>query len=82
MIAAVAGGAAVVGLGVIGAISDSAGAGSPALASGSYDERRPDQHGDDASDRAGGVDGRACDEGLHAAVRVRRHALIAGRGTG
>ncbi|MBN3509746.1 hypothetical protein JYB55_12950 [Mycolicibacterium septicum] len=36
VIAAVAGGAAVVGLGVIGAISDSAGAGSPALASGSH----------------------------------------------
>ena len=37
VIAAVAGGAAVVGLGVIGAISDgSTGAGSPALASGSH----------------------------------------------
>ncbi|QRY51065.1 hypothetical protein [Mycolicibacterium septicum] len=36
VIAAVAGGAAVVGLGVIGAISDGTGAGSPALASGSH----------------------------------------------
>ncbi|WP_135457098.1 hypothetical protein [Mycobacterium sp. DL99] len=37
VIAAVTGGAAVVGLGVIGAISDSVGApGSPALASGSH----------------------------------------------
>lgn len=36
LIAAVAGGAAVVGLGVVGAISDGVGAASPALASGSH----------------------------------------------
>ncbi|MFV8050339.1 hypothetical protein [Mycobacterium sp. 48b] len=36
VVAAVAGGAAVVGLGVIGAVSDGAGEVSPALASGSH----------------------------------------------
>lgn len=36
VIAAVAGGAAVVGLGVVGAVSDGAGPGAPALAAGSH----------------------------------------------
>lgn len=36
VIAAAAGGAAVLGLGIVGTISDGVGAGSPALASGSH----------------------------------------------